>query len=106
MLENSKGVSIINNAIQCVENKFKGVDLSFVRPNKLNKFIEYSSVSELREDLFDLIDKESIEVSVFPIVGSSRIKWHSKTIEEGKVLIAILNSYEENGPYTFVGVTS
>lgn len=105
MLDSVSGNVITNDVVACIKKKFKNLDLSFVKPNKANRFIEYSDTETFRDDLFKIIKEKSIEVSVFPLVGNSKIKWYSKSIEKGKVLVALLNSNEENGAYTFMGVS-
>ena len=98
-----KCVVIEDDVINNMSNDFYRLDLSFLKPKSCGTYIKTTS-EELTRIIFDIISKYNIEVSVFPLVGFSRVKWYSRLIEPGEVLLALVPNSAENSAITFMGV--
>lgn len=91
------------DVLDIISNDYRMLDISFIKPENCGKYILTNS-SELSNIIFSIIDKFGIEVSVFPLVGFNRIKWYSRTIEPGNILLAVVPSSPENSIVSFLGV--
>ena len=91
------------NVLDSISNDFHMLDISFIKPENCGNYIK-TTTSDLSSILFSIIDEFGIEVSVFPLIGFDRVKWYSRTIESGDVLLAVVPSSPENSIVSFLGV--
>lgn len=91
------------NVLESISDDFHKLDTSFMKPENCGIYIK-ATTSELSDIIFSIIDKFGVEVSVFPLIGFDRVKWYSRTIEHGKVLLAVTASSQENSIMSFLGV--
>lgn len=103
LIDDSKEI-VREEIIKSISNDFHGLDLSFINPSSDSCYVKFKSTEELTTTVFDIIKKFKLEIAVVPLIGSSKIKWYSKSIEKGEILIAMMKSNFEDPDVLLLGV--
>ncbi|MGL4949810.1 MAG: hypothetical protein ACRC5M_05465 [Anaeroplasmataceae bacterium] len=94
----------IQGVIPIIEEDFKEIDISFLRDVDKCEYMRFYNPKDMSVYVFDRIEKEKLDTSVFILKNIDYVKLVSNEIKAGPVLMLLANSTDSEIYYTFVGV--